>query len=160
MVKLFRCLPIHEVVAGLAFISELALVWIFMASNAVLWQTEKRLRNILHLDERALIGNHVPGHVALLAENVGMLAFQLVARLQVIKLILRRLPVDQVEVFAVVLQMAADAVPAVWMLHSQPGVVAMIGSKTLPYLFVTIEALEGWRAGPELMATRALGRSA
>jgi len=46
------------------------------------------------------------------------------------------------------------------MLHSQPGVVAMIGSKTLPYLFVTIEALEGWRAGPELMATRALGRSA
>jgi len=32
-----------------------------------------------------------------------MLAFQLVARLQVIELILRRLPVDQAEVFSVVL---------------------------------------------------------
>jgi len=107
-----------------------------------------------------LIGDHVAGHVALIASNVSMLAFQLVASQQVIELLLRRLPVDQAEVFSVVLQMAADAIPAVRMLHSQPGVVAMIGSKTLPYLFVTIEALEGWRAGPELMATRALSGSA
>jgi hypothetical protein len=68
--------------------------------------------------------------------------------------------VDQAEVFSVVLQMAADAISAVRILHSQPGVVAVIRSKTLRNLFVAIEALEGRRAGPELMAARALGRSA
>jgi hypothetical protein len=68
--------------------------------------------------------------------------------------------VDQAEVFSVVLQVAADAIPAVRILHSQPGVVTVICSKALRNLFVAIEAFEGWRTGPELMATRALGRSA
>jgi hypothetical protein len=98
--------------------------------------------------------------VALLAENAGMLAFQLVARLQVIELLLRWLPVNQGEVFTVVLQMAVDAIPAVRVLHSQPSVVTVIRSKTLRNLFVAIEAFEGRRADPELMATRALGGSA
>lgn len=98
--------------------------------------------------------------MALLAGNVGVLAFQLVARLLVIKVLLRRFPVDQVEVFSVVLQMAADAIPAVRILYFQPGVVAVIRRKTVRNLFVAIEALEGRRTGPELMATRALRRSA
>ncbi len=160
MVKLLCRFPVREVVAGLALISELALVHVLVAGHAILRQSKKGLRDVFHLDERALVGNHVAGHVALLAGNVGMLAFQLVACLQVIELILRRLPVDQVEVFSVVLQVAADTIPAVRILHSQPGVVAVISSKTLRNLFVAIEALEGRRAGPELMATRALGGSA
>jgi hypothetical protein len=135
-------------------------VHVLVAGDAILRQSEERLREIFHLDKRALIANHVPGHMAFLAGNVGMFAFQLVARLQVIELILRRFPVDQVEVFSVVLQMAAYAISAVRILHSQPGVVAVVRSKTLRNLFVAIQALEGWRAGPELMAAPALGGSA
>jgi hypothetical protein len=152
--------PVREVMTLQTIVSELALVHVLVAGHAILRQSEKGPREIFHLDERALIGHHVAGHVAFLAGHVGMLAFQLVARLQVIELILRRLPVDQAEVFSVVLQVAADAIPAVRILHSQPGVVAMIRRKTLRNLFVAIEALESWRAGPELMATRALGGSA
>jgi hypothetical protein len=32
-----------------------------MAGHAILRQTEKGLRRILHLDERALIGDHIRG---------------------------------------------------------------------------------------------------
>jgi hypothetical protein len=160
MVKLVCRFPVCEVMTLQTIVSELALVHVLVAGHAILRQSEKGPREIFHLDERALIGHHVAGHVAFLAGHVGMLAFQLVARLQVIELILRRLPVDQPEVFSVVLQVAADAIPAVRILHSQPGVVAMIRRKTLRNLFVAIEALEGRRAGPELMATRALGGSA
>jgi len=159
VIELLCCFPIREVVALQAIIPQLPLVYVFVTRHTILRQSEKRLGKIFHLDEGALIGNHVAGHVALLAGNVGMLAFQLVARLQVIELLLRWLPVDQAEVFSVVLQMAADAIPAVRILHSQAGVVAVIRSKTLGNLFVAIKALEGWRAGPELMATRALSGS-
>ena len=89
-----------------------------------------------------------------------MFAFQLVARELMVKLLLRWLPMNQAKVFSVVLQVAADTIPAVRILHSQPGVVAMIRSKTLCNLFVAVQALESWRAGPELMATRTLGGSA
>jgi len=75
MIKLVRGFPIREVVAGLAFVSELALVRIFVAVNAVLCQSEKRFRRVLHLDERALIRDHVTGHVALLTGNVCVFAF-------------------------------------------------------------------------------------
>jgi hypothetical protein len=98
--------------------------------------------------------------VALLAENAGMLALQLVARLQVIELLLRWLPVNQGEVFSVVLQMAADAIPAVRVLHLKPRMVAVLRHQPLSHFLVAVQAFEGWCAGPELMATRALGGSA
>ena len=152
--------PVREVMTLQAIVSKLALVHVLVTGHAILRQSEEGPREIFHLDERALIANHVARHVAFLAGHVGMLAFQLVTCLLVIELLLRWLPVDQAEVFSVVLQMAADAIPAVQILHSQPGVVAVIRSKTVRNLFVAIEALEGWRAGPELMATRALRGSA
>jgi hypothetical protein len=160
VIELVCCFPVREVMTLQAIVSELTLVHVLVAGHAILRQSEKGPRKVFHLDERALIGNHIAGHVALLAGNVGMLAFQLVARLLVIKVLLRRLPVDQTEVFSIVLQMAADTVPAVRILHSQPGVVTVIRRKTVRNLFVAVQALEGWHAGPELMATRALRGSA
>ena len=85
-----------------------------------------------------------------------MLAFQFVARQQVVELLLRWLPVNQAEVFTVVLQVTPHTVFPIWISHPQPGVVAVIRSKALRDLSVAIEALESWRAGPELMATRTL----
>lgn len=151
--------PVREVMTLQAIVSELALVHVLVAGHAILRQSEKGLREVFHLDERALIGNHVAGHVAFLASNVGVLAFQLVARLLVIKVLLRRFPVDQVEVFSVVLQMAADAIPAVRILHSQSGVVAVIRRKTVRDLFVAIEAFESRDACAKLVTRRALGGS-
>jgi hypothetical protein len=69
---------------------------------------------------------------------------------------LRRLPVDQIEVLAVVLQMAANAVFAVWVFHPQSRMVTAIRREALRYLLVTIEALECWRACAKLVAACAL----
>jgi hypothetical protein len=160
MVKLLGRFPIGEVMTLQAIVSELALVHVLVAGHAILRQSEKGFRGIFHLDERALIPNHVGRHVAFFTSDARMLAFQLVARLQVIELLLRQLPVDQVEVFTVVLQVTPHAVFAIRIFHSQPGVVSVIRRKTLRNLFVAVEALESWRAGPKLVATRALRGSA
>ena len=85
-----------------------------------------------------------------------MLAFQLVARLQVIELLLGRLPVNQGEVFSVVLQMAPHAVFPIEVSHSQLSMVAVIRNKALRDLLMAIEALEGGHAGAKLVTTRAL----
>src|SRR5438309_420987 len=72
----------------LAIVSELAFVHIFVAWHAILRQPEKGFRDIFHLDERALLGNHVGRRVALLTSKAGMLSFQDVTRQPVIKLFL------------------------------------------------------------------------
>ena len=94
MVKLIRGFPIRKVVALQAVVAELALVHIFVARHAILGQSEKRSRKIFHLDERALVADHVHGGVAYFASDASMLAVQVVARQPMVKLLLRRLPVD------------------------------------------------------------------
>jgi hypothetical protein len=78
-----------------AIVSELAFVHIFVARHAILRQAEKGFRRFLHFDERALVGNHVTRHVAFLARDAGVLAFQLVARQLMIELFLRWFPVGE-----------------------------------------------------------------
>lgn len=85
-----------------------------------------------------------------------MLAFQHIPRELVVELPLRWLPVNQMEVFAVVIQVAPHAVLTIGIAHPQPRMVAVIQRKPLRHLFVAIKTLEGWRAGSELMAARAL----
>lgn len=94
--------------------------------------------------------------MAFLTRNAGVLAFQLVARQPMIELFLRWLPMDQTEVFSVVVQVAVHAVLAVRAFHLQARMVAVVRSQPSRYLFVAIEALEGRHAGAKLMATRAL----
>jgi hypothetical protein len=64
--------------------------------------------------------------------------------------------VDEVEVLTVVFEMAADTLFAVRVPHLDLGVISVLGRQALRDLFVAIEALEGGRAGAELMAARAL----
>ncbi len=126
MVELFCGFPIREVVTTLAFVPKLALVRIFVARDAVLRQSKKGFGKILHLDERALIGNHVAGHVALFTCHAGVLAFQHVPCEPMVELFLRWLPVNQPEVFPIVIQVAPHAVLAVGVRHSQPCMVAVV----------------------------------
>ena len=88
VIELLCCLPVRVIMALQAIVSELAFVDIFMARHAVLRQSEKGLRKVFHLDERAFLGNHVCRQVALLASKARMLPFQDVARQPVIKLFL------------------------------------------------------------------------
>ena len=94
-----------------------------------------------------------------LASNARMLSLQLVARQPVIKLFLRRLPMDQVEVLTVVFKMATDAVFTIGIPHLKLGVIAVFCFQPFRYFFMAIQALESRRAGAELVAARALGGS-
>jgi hypothetical protein len=73
-----------------------------------------------------------------------------------IKLFLRRLPVDQVEVFSVVFEVAADAIFPVRIPHLKLGMISVIRGEPLGHFFMTIQAFESRRAGAELMTAGAL----
>ena len=94
-----------------------------------------------------------------LASNARVLSLQLVARQPVIKLFLRSLPMDQVEVLAVVFQVATDAVFTIGIPHLKLGVIAVLCFQPFRYFFMAIQALESRRAGAELVAGYALGGS-
>ena len=94
VVELLGRLPIHEVVTALAVIAELSLMWILVTGYAFLRQAPKGLGEVLYLDQRAFVRNHVPRHVTLFTRNVRMLSLEVVAGQAVIKLFLRWFPVD------------------------------------------------------------------
>ena len=94
VIELVCRFPVREVMTLQAIVSELAFVNVLVARHAILRQSEKGLREVFHLDERALIASHVSRRVAFFTRDASMLAFQLVARLQVVELFLRWLPVD------------------------------------------------------------------
>lgn len=66
---------------------------------------------------------------------------------------------DEIKIFAIMLQVAPDAVLTVWILHSKSRVVAVLVGKALRNFFVAIQAFKRRGARSELMATRALRRS-
>jgi hypothetical protein len=156
MIELVCRFPVREIMALQTVVSELAFVDILVARLAVLRQPEKGLREVLHLDERPILPNHVGGQVAFFACNAGVLALQFVARQPVIELFLRWLPVNQAEVFTVMIQVAAHTISAVGVGHLQLKVIAVLGRQPLGNFLVAIQALESGRTGPELVATRAL----
>lgn len=94
--------------------------------------------------------------MTLSAVESGVFAFQQIPGLLVIKLFLRWLPVDEREIQAIMFEVASDAIFPVRITHAEARVVPMIRRQPLRDLFVTVEALECRRAGPELMTTRAL----
>ena len=158
MIELLRGLPIREVVTLQAVVTELALMRVLVARHAILRQPEERPGKILHFDERALFRSHVGGHVTFLTGNARMLSLQVVARQPMIKLFLRRLPVNEIEVLTVVFKMAADAVFAVRVPHLNLRVISALRRQPLRHFLMTIETFEGRSASTELMATRALRR--
>lgn len=94
-----------------------------------------------------------------LAGSIRVFALQRVPRLLVVKLFLSWLPMNQIEIFAVVLQVAPHAVFPVGILHSEPRVIAVVVGQALRDFFVAVQALKRWRARTKLMATCALRRA-
>ena len=95
------------------------------------------------------------GTVALPAGDPQVLAIQEIARFRVIKSRLRRLPVNDPEIQAIVLRMAADA-PLVAGLVHQGSVVAAMGCDPLRDLRMTFQALDLGTATGEPMAHNAI----
>ena len=94
--------------------------------------------------------------MALLAGNAGVLAFQFVARQPVIELLLGGLPMDQAEVFSVMIQMATNTISSIGVGHLELEVITVLGREPLGDFLVAIQALESRNARPKLMAARAL----
>ena len=67
---------------------------------------------------------------------------------------------DEAEIHAVVIEVAADTIFAIGILHLNLGVISVLRSQPLRHFFMAIQAFEGRRAGPELVAGRALYGSA
>ena len=80
------------------------------------------------------------GAVALLAADPQVLAIQEITRFRMVKSLLRRLPVDDLEIQAIVLRMAADATLVTWLWH-YGSVVATTGRDPLRDLRMTGQAL-------------------
>ena len=67
---------------------------------------------------------------------------------------------DEAEILAIVIEVAADTIFAIGILHLDLGVISVLGGQSLRHFFMTIQAFESRDAGPELVAGRALYGSA
>lgn len=77
-----------------------------------------------------------------------------------VELLLRGLPVNQAEVFPIVIQVATHAVLTLGIRHAEACMVTVILAEPLRYFLMTIETLKGWSAGAKLVAACALRGSA
>ncbi len=73
-----------------------------------------------------------------------------------VELLLRWFPVNQAEIFAVVLEMAADTVLTIRIRHLYLRVIPALRRKSLSDFFMAVETLKRRSAGPKLVTTRTL----
>ena len=99
------------------------------------------------------------GSVACFAVQVGVFAFQLVTGQPMVEFLQRGLPADQVEGLAIVFQMTANAILAIWIPHFKFKVIAVTGGKILCNFLVAVNALKRRNAGSERMTGSALRRA-
>jgi len=90
--------------------------------------------------------------VALVAGNASVLSFKFEASEPVVELLLRWLPANQIEVFSIVLQMAAHTLLAIGIAHLHLRVVTVLVLECLGNLGVAVETLESGSAGAEFVA--------
>jgi len=152
--------PVLDVVAFGALVAELSFVRIVVAGGAIWGEAEVGFRQVVILDEGFFRWRHVCGRVAFFAGDIGVLALQRVAGEAVIKFCRRRFPVDDVEIFAVVFEVAANAILASGIIHPKLEMVAVFGGEGLGDFLVAIETLEGRSAAAELVTGIALGGAA
>jgi len=148
--------PILNVVALHALSAELPFVRIVVARGAIGRKAEVGFGEVVILDEGFFCGDHVRGGVAFFTGDVGVLALQRIAGEAVIEFCRWRFPVDDIEIFSVVFEVAANAILAGRIVHLELEVVAVFGGEGLGNFLMAIEALEGGSAGAELMAGIAL----
>lgn len=156
VIKFLGGFPTLDVVALGAFVAELSLVRIGVTGRAGRRLAKKGFRLILVLDERFDGGQHVRRGVTLFARDRGVFTVKVVAGQSVVELLLRRFPVNQTEVFTVVLQVAANALLPIRILHLHAEVVAVFVGEGFGDFFVAIEAFESGSFGTEDVARIAL----
>ena len=160
MVELLRVLPIVHVVTACAILPELPFVNVFVTALALRRQTQVSLGKIGPLDQRAEVRGDMGGRVALLTSNCGVLSFQGVTCEAMIELLRWMLPVNELEIHPVVLEVAAYAIFAVGVFHLELRVIAPLFRQQLRDFLVAVQTFEGGRAGTEFVAARTLRRSA
>ena len=67
---------------------------------------------------------------------------------------------NEAEIHAIVIEVAADTILAIGILHLDLGVISVLRGQSLGNFFMAIQAFESRRAGPELVAAGALYGSA
>ena len=85
VIEFLRPLPVHEIVALEAILPQLSFMWVLVAIDAILNQSEERPVQILHLDLRPLGFANVRRRVALVAVSLRVFVLQRVAGLSVIE---------------------------------------------------------------------------
>ena len=156
VVEVLRGLPIVDVVAALAVLSELAFVRIGVAGEAILREAEERFAGIFVFDQGAVAGLHILRDMTLRTRDVCVFAVEGVAGQLVVELLLRWLPVDQGEIDTVVFEMAAHTIFAVGIFHGEARVISATCGEMLRNLLVALETFECRGAGAELVAGRTL----
>ena len=156
VIEILGGFPVLNVVALRALTAELAFVRIVVARGAIGRKAEVGFREVVILDEGFFGGDHVRGCVAFFAGHGAVLALQRITGQTVIEFWRRRFPVDDIEIFAVMFEVASNAVLAGGILHSELKMVAVFCGERLGNFFVAIETLEGGSAGAELVAGIAL----
>jgi hypothetical protein len=156
MIELLGLLPVRDVVAALAIVTELTLVYILMAARAILRKSQERSGKIFVSYQRTQGGNHMRRRVALFTRHSCMLFDERIAGEAMVELLDGRFPVNERKIFAIVLEVAAHTIFAVRIFQSQLRVVSLIRGQALCNFFVAIETLEGWSTRSELMTAAAL----
>lgn len=150
--------PAVHVVAALAIAAELAAVGVRMARQAIARQPEECARQQLFANQMPLSIGDVLWRVTAPAIQPGVLSFQGVAGLGMVKPFGRGIPFDEIEIFAIVLGVAGDAGLAGCALGEQSRVQAAAILEAVGDERVAVQAFEGGTAGTELVTSRAHGR--
>ena len=156
VVELRRRFPVVEIVALEAVLAELSLVRVLMARPALLRQPKEGAVQVFHLDQRPDGALDVSGGMALAASDPRVLSLQRITRFVVVEFLQGRLPVNQREIFAVVLRVALRAIFLVGIVR----VHATAGRKLRRDFLVALLTLQNRGALSDRMAARALRRSA
>ena len=146
-------LPTFEIVALLTGRAEAAFMGILVTAAACGGETEISPAQILDFDEWAVGGRNVGRIVAFVAGQAGVLAFEQVSRFLVIEGF--DVPLDEREVLAIVLGVAACALLAGTGGNVVGGVQALVGGKPGRNLGMTVQTLESCLPA-ELVATGAV----
>lgn len=102
--------PAFEAMAAAAFRAELAAMLVGVARGATIGNSEISMIGFPYPDGFSCLRRHVVCRMAAVAANSGVLAQKHVAGLPMIELVVRRFPLDDVELRPQVFRVAADAI--------------------------------------------------
>ena len=156
MVKLVRGLPIVETVTARAVLAQLALMPVRVAREAVAGEAQERSVQILDLDGGFHRGRDVRRSVALLTRQAGVLPLQNVAGLAVVESLLRRLPMDKLEILSIMVGVAAGAIFIARQRIPNNGVESLMRGHSRGNVRVTLQTLQAFAAHGQSVANDAL----